>query len=176
MLTVAALRPGKSHESFLAALAEIDPPPGNLDWQWWIVGAGPRQKYLRDAVAASPHRDRIRLFGYQPDPRPLLATADLFVLPSLEESLPNAIIEAQACGLAALAFDVAGLGECIENKESGQLVPRGDFQRLASAALKLLADDETRNQMAEAAVPFALKRFDPESRTQEFLEHITELG
>ncbi|MDZ7698226.1 MAG: glycosyltransferase [Deltaproteobacteria bacterium] len=71
--------------------------------------------------------------------------ADLFVLPSLEDNLPNTILEAMACGTSVVAFDTGGIRDMVEDSVNGFLVPTGDTKALAQRILCLVFDTDKRN-------------------------------
>lgn len=72
--------------------------------------------------------------------------ADLFMLPSLEDNLPNTILEAMACGTSVVAFDTGGIRDMIEDGVNGFLVPSGDTKALAQRVLNLIFDSDRREQ------------------------------
>lgn len=76
-----------------------------------------------------------------------LNAADLLVLPSHNEGLPNVVVEAMACGIPVVATNVGGIPEVIEDKRSGLLIEKGDIHSLASAIEDLLRNDEKRRDM-----------------------------
>lgn len=65
------------------------------------------------------------------------SASDLFVLPSLEDNLPNTMLEAMSCGTPVVGFEVGGLPDLIKNGYTGQLVPPGDTEKLGQAILML---------------------------------------
>jgi glycosyltransferase involved in cell wall biosynthesis len=79
------------------------------------------------------------------------ARADVFVLPSLSEGMPNAMLEAMANGRAVVATRVGGVPDVVTDGEDGLLVPAGDPERLAQAACRLLDDPALRERLGEAA-------------------------
>jgi glycosyltransferase involved in cell wall biosynthesis len=88
-----------------------------------------------------------------------LSQLDLFVLPSLEEGLGLAAIEAMAMGIAVVASDVGGLREVITNEQDGLLIPANDVQALARAIVLLQQDDPLRKRLAEAGRNKVRKKF-----------------
>jgi glycosyltransferase involved in cell wall biosynthesis len=100
-------------------------------------------------------RDRglsmVRFLGNRPDVPRLLAASDLFVLPSLWEGLPMALLEGMAAGLPVVATDVAGSRQVVRDGRDGILVPPGDAAALASAMAAVLANDEERARLGRAA-------------------------
>jgi glycosyltransferase involved in cell wall biosynthesis len=90
-------------------------------------------------------------FGFVTDDRLLslmYSAADLFVIPSRQDNLPNTVLEALACGLPVVGFDVGGIPEMVRPGVTGLLAPSGDVEALGSAIVGLLDDDAGRREMA----------------------------
>lgn len=83
--------------------------------------------------------------------RAALAEADVLVLPSHLEGLPNALLEAMATGLAVIASRVGAIPDVVEDGVSGLLIDPGDVDALGEALARLAGDPEGRARMAEAA-------------------------
>ena len=81
----------------------------------------------------------------------LYAAADVFVVPSLQENLPNTIMEAMACGTCCVGFDQGGMRDLIEPGETGYLARPYAAEDLAAGIGRLLEDDEARQAMARRA-------------------------
>jgi glycosyltransferase involved in cell wall biosynthesis len=90
---------------------------------------------------------------------PLLASADLFLLPSQTESFGLSALEALASGVPVIASDVGGLREVIRDKETGYLLPFGDTAAMADAAIGVLSDTGLWDRMSGAAQRDARERF-----------------
>jgi glycosyltransferase involved in cell wall biosynthesis len=114
------------------------------------VGGGPLEPDVRRWIADAGIGDRFRLTGWVADPLALLPGMDLFVLPSLWEGLPIALLEAMAAGLPAIGTRVAGIEEVIVDGVTGRLVPAHAPAGLASAILDLAASADERRVMGEA--------------------------
>jgi glycosyltransferase involved in cell wall biosynthesis/LmbE family N-acetylglucosaminyl deacetylase len=82
----------------------------------------------------------ITYVGGVSDPAPYLAASDLYLFPSRREGLPNALLEAMACGCACVASDIGGCVDLIIPEKTGLLFHSGDAQEMAVAAVRLLQD------------------------------------
>jgi glycosyltransferase involved in cell wall biosynthesis len=89
----------------------------------------------------------------------LLRLADLFVLPSFNEGLPVALLEAMALGKACIASNVNAIPEAIRDRETGLLVPPGDSAALAAAIVELKDNADVRERIATAGQSFVLENF-----------------
>ena len=95
---------------------------------------------------------------------------DIFVLPSLYEGSPNALLEAMACGLPAVASDVGGVRDMIKDWENGLLIPVNRPDALAQKLILLAEDKELRKSLGNAARKTVEKRFSPKQETQTWTE------
>lgn len=126
-----------------------------------LVGQGELEAELRAEAARIDPRGRIHFAGQQPRERmpQVLAALDVFVLPSLYEGLPFAVVEAMAAGRPIVATAVDGTTEAISHGATGMLVPPGDAAALATALLNVLGDAALRERLGGAAQT-AAARFD----------------
>jgi N-acetyl-alpha-D-glucosaminyl L-malate synthase BshA len=127
-----------------------------------LVGDGPERADVERLAASLGVSDKVAFLGEQLQMGRFLAQADLFLLPSEQESFGLAALEALASGVPVVATRVGGLPEVVRHGETGWLVPVGDPPALAEAVLKLLADEPRRAAMGRAARADALARFHPE--------------
>jgi glycosyltransferase involved in cell wall biosynthesis len=104
-----------------------------------IAGEGPERPRLEAAIARAGLTGRVRLLGQVPDIRPVLAAADLLVLPSRTEGLPNIVLEGLDAGLPVLATSVGALPELVHDGVTGWLVPPGDVDALARGLARAAA-------------------------------------
>jgi len=116
-----------------------------------IAGEGPDRAALEQRAATLGVSDRVRFLGHRHDVPALLAAADLFVLPSLYEGLPLAVLEAMAAGVPVIATSVGGTAEVVRDGETGTLVPPADADALSSAIGRTLADRRQASRLALAA-------------------------
>ncbi|MEK6258961.1 MAG: glycosyltransferase [Planctomycetota bacterium] len=99
-----------------------------------VLGQGPLRNELLQFIRLHKLDSHVTLAGFVPNPQPWYRHARLFVLPSLCEGLPNALLEAVACGTPVLATDSpGGTSEILDGGRCGRLVPPGDGTVLANA-------------------------------------------
>jgi glycosyltransferase involved in cell wall biosynthesis len=135
---VATLKEQKGHRYLIEAAAAVLPQFPNA--HFWLIGDGELRQALAEQIAANRLEQNVHLLGTRHDVPALLAASDLFVLPSLWEGLPMALVEAMAGGLPVVATEVSGTRQVMVDGETGLLVPPGNAARLARAIALLLAD------------------------------------
>ena len=102
-----------------------------------LLGDGPEKENLRKQIHSLNLSDHVRLAGYQNNPFTYFSKADLFVLSSRYEGLPNAMLESLACGTPVVAFNCpGGIDEIIVDELQGALVPENDVHALSKAIEK----------------------------------------
>ena len=116
-----------------------------------MVGDGPERSNLEALARNLSIGDTVSFTGTSFDVAEQYGTAGLFVLPSIQEGMPNALLEAMAAGLPCVASDLPGTRGIVEDGTSGMLVPAGDPQALAGALIELLGDERTRQKLGLAA-------------------------
>jgi len=166
--SIAVLRIKKGHRSLLeAAPSVLAAFPGTV---FVIVGAGPQEKNLRNAIDSMGLAGSVRMLGHREDVANVLLSLDLFVLPTVEEALGTAFVEAMAAGRAVVGCRVGGVPEVVEEGRTGLLVPPGDSAALADAIRSLLADGELRRSMGEAGRQAVRTRFSAEEMSRRMWE------
>ena len=145
-ITVANFRAEKDYPNLLRAadIARCSDPRLRV----LAVGQGPLEADIRDLHAKLELGETFTLLGFREDVPDVLGAADLFVLGSLHEGLPVAIMEAMAAGLPIVSTAVGGVGEAVTDGENGILVPAADPQALAAAILRVAGDDELRAKLS----------------------------
>jgi glycosyltransferase involved in cell wall biosynthesis len=106
----------------------------------------------------------------------IYSAADVFVLPSLQDNLPNTVLEALACGVPIVAFDSGGVPEIVKTGESGRLVPVGDVNGLAAAIAALLENKEERLKVSELARRSAVQNYGLEVQAKRYAALYAELA
>jgi glycosyltransferase involved in cell wall biosynthesis len=120
---VARLEPQKNPLFLLDLLPHL-PPHVRLVW----IGDGSLMEPMRQRVAMLGLADRVILPGWQANARSSMAGFDIFVLPSLYEGFPLAVLEAMAAGLPCIASDVDGVQEAVLDGQTGRVCPPGATQ------------------------------------------------
>jgi L-malate glycosyltransferase len=155
--TVANFRPQKGYPDLLrAARRVID---DGLPVRFIAVGRGPQEQEIGELHRTLDLGDRFILAGYRRDATRVLAACDVFVLSSLFEGLPIALMEALALGLPVVATRVAGITECVTDGVEGLLVPPSRPDLLAGAVEAVVRDEDLRGRMGRAAARRG-RRFD----------------
>ena len=149
IICVARLSQVKRIDVLLRALAIVVKTHQN--WHCSILGAGPMEMELRSLTDELKLDGYVSMLGSQPDVRPYLQRADLFVLSSEKEGLPLALLEAMASGIPAVATEVGGIGEVVVHGQTGLLVKPGAVEDFALAISHLLVHVPERHKMGRAA-------------------------
>ncbi|MBI5239990.1 MAG: glycosyltransferase [Elusimicrobia bacterium] len=148
LLAMGRLDEQKGHSVLLDAAARLKGPNRP---RCAVVGDGPLRDRLRRQAARLGLERAVQLPGERADVRAWMNAADVFVLPSLWEGLPNALLEAMALGLPVAASRVDGVPEAVTDGTDGLLVEPADPGALAAALGSLLADPDLRRRLGAAA-------------------------
>ena len=166
VITVANLRPEKSHETLIAAADLLAAEFPDVEFQ--IVGDGPRRAELEALVRSRRLEDRVCFLGHREDVGRLLSQADIFALPSRSEAFPNGAIEAMAAGLPVVASACGGLLDLIDHERTGLLIEPGNADALAGALRRLLTNRAVAHQLGEQARARVQQRYSFERMVQAF--------
>ncbi len=172
LLDVAMFRPEKNQVALLDIMAELNT---TAPVQLWLAGEGPSLAACQTRAAELGLEDRVRFLGWTADPAPLYTAADLAVHASKRESLSNFLIEAQAHGLPAVAYDALGVSETFEDGVSGHLIPAGNQYAFRAALTALVDDAAARHTMGAQARTHANARFSTERQIAAYLERFDSL-
>jgi len=149
-------RPVKRIDSVVEVFARI---AASMPAVLLLAGDGPEMATARRVARQLDVTSRVHCLGPQENVLPLLSIADLFLLPSEQESFGLAALEAMACLVPVVASNAGGLPEVIENGVSGFLHPIGDVEAMASSGIRVLRDPALRARITDAAVRRVRERF-----------------
>ena len=124
-----------------------------------LVGDGPEVGTARRIARQLEVASRVQYLGAQEDVLPLLSIADLFLLPSEQESFGLAALEAMACDVPVVASNAGGLPEVIEHGVTGFLHDVEDVEAMADSGVALLSDASLHRRITAAAVQHVRESF-----------------
>jgi glycosyltransferase involved in cell wall biosynthesis len=139
----------KGAAELLAALRRLE----DVDFDLAVMGEG-----------APPLPRRTHELGLLTDDERIAlayASADVYLLPTIAENLPNVALESLACGTPVVAFDVGGVPDAVRDGENGVLAPLGDVEALAAGVRTLLADAGLRDRLAARGREMVEQEFSP---------------
>lgn len=153
---VATLRSWKGHRYLVEALAALRDERTVLV----IVGDGPGRSNLQAQVESLGLGEWVLMPGNQKEVALWMQAFDLFVLPSYaNEGVPQALMQAMACGLPVISTPVGAIGEIVEDGHTGLMVPPRDVKALGAAIARLRDDPAARRALGEAGLHRARERF-----------------
>ena len=156
VMHISNFRPVKRAEVVVQVFARI---ASRVPSRLVLVGDGPDLETALETARALGIEDRVESLGEQDQVVPLLSVADMFLLPSAQESFGLAALEAMACEVPVVASDVGGLSEVIEHGRTGFLHALDDVQGMAESGVSLLTDPDLHARMADAGRQAAGHRF-----------------
>ncbi len=124
-----------------------------------MVGDGPQRQLASDTAEELGVRDRVTFLGKVDSVAELLACADLFLLPSEEESFGLVALEALSSGVPVVGTRGSGLSEVVIDGETGRLHPVGAVEEMAASTVELLADRDLWREFSERGRRDAVERF-----------------
>ena len=157
LMTVGRLHKQKGHCYLIQAVSKVrkEFPKVKL----LVTGEGEEENNLKKLVKSLDLMNEVIFAGLSPDIERILPMAELFILPSLWEGLPNALLEAMAAGKPVVATKVGGIPEIVVHGETGVLIPPRDTDALAAVIIDLLQNRLKAKDMGEAGRIRAGKRF-----------------
>jgi glycosyltransferase involved in cell wall biosynthesis len=171
VLFVGRLDPKKRIREFVEIWAEIFSEERiKPKMHFVIVGAGPEEGPVKEAVASLGLKESVTVAGMQSDLLPYYRAADIFILPSITEGLSNSMLEAMSCGLAIMASRVGGAREAVIEGESGCLFDPFNRQEIKEHLRKYLSDGSLAVKMGERSRDIAVKRYSMSKVADELLE------
>lgn len=140
-----------------------------------LVGDGPDRGRVEQMCREHGICEAITFLGSLPLIEEVLVGADLFLLPSEHESFGLSALEAMACHVPVIATAVGGLPEVVAEGETGYLLPVGDVEGMAEAAVRVLTDPALKQRLGRAGRRRAVERFDQDKivgRYREIYERV----
>lgn len=158
IVSVGRFAPEKGHRYLIEALSMLD--QRDTAWCCTLLGDGELEAELRALAAKHGLSEQVKFPGFCEDVFSVLLTADVFVLPSLHESSPNALIEAMGIGMPCIASDVGGIADLIEEGENGVRVPPQDPEALAAALYCVMTQPDFAKELGKNARTRIQQKFD----------------
>jgi len=138
----------------------------NPDVVLLLVGSEEDVAFSRIQEICDGVRDRLRHVRFTSMPENYMAAADIYCLPSYREGFGMSIIEAAACTVPTVATRIYGITDAVAEGKTGLLYPVGDVAALTQNLLKLIAENDLRKQMGNAARQRAIELFSSEKIIQ----------
>ena len=141
ILFVGNLIPIKGVDTLINACGKL--AADKIAFSCYVVGQGPLKSHLDHQIRAAELIDRVKLLGPKPHNQlpDWYRAANVLVLPSHSEGMPNVLLEAAACGTRFIASNVGGIPELVQGR-NGRLVPPADIEALAQAIKEELASSD----------------------------------
>ena len=156
VMHISNFRPVKRVEDVVEVFARI---AKKVDARLVFVGDGPERPRALDRAIELGVRPKVLFLGKHASVDELLACADLFLLPSENESFGLAALEAMACGAPVVASSAGGIPELIAHGETGYLFDVGAVDDMAAGGIEILSDPERWRAFSGAGRRVAVERF-----------------
>ena len=140
-----------------------------------LIGDGPERLFIQQLVKELNLEKEVYFLGEQDHLEPLFFCADLFLLPSEQESFGLTALEAMACGVPVVGAETGGLPEVIAHGETGFLLPIGEVKGMADHAAGLLSDAEQHERFRERARERASRQFNSAAIIPQYEAFYTEI-
>jgi glycosyltransferase involved in cell wall biosynthesis len=166
LVAVGNLYPVKGHRHLIDAMSLLAWRHPTLHLA--ICGRGDLAEALATQARDSGLERRVHLLGLRSDVSAVVAAADIFVMPSLSEGLPLALLEAMVAGSAIVATAVGEVSAALEQGAAGVLVPAGDPRALAVAIERLLNDQQLARTLGHRAACKAAAEYEVSSMVRSY--------
>jgi glycosyltransferase involved in cell wall biosynthesis len=171
--TVACLKQQKAPLDFVRCAAKaIRQDPG---LRFFIAGDGPLRSEAEEAIREAGIGDKVRLLGWRRDVVDLYHAMDLFLLTSLFEGLPRAVLQSMAAGTPVVATSVDGTPEVVLDRVTGLLIPPGSPDEAAEAVLAIARDEPLATVLASSASAMLGDKFEIDRMVQDLDDMYGEL-
>lgn len=167
LIAVGRLEAVKGHRYLIEAVGELKDRFPHL--RCLIVGSGRNEADLQSQIQIKKLNGIVHLAGFRTDINELLKTADAFIMPSLSEGLPYALLEASSHGLPVIASRVGGMAELLSDGENALLVESENVSQLRDAIAKVIDEPELRQRLSEEAFHWVESRFSANAMIEQTL-------
>ena len=172
IVSVGRLMPQKNQKMLIDAFATVSKT--YPQYELFIYGDGPERQAIEDLAKERNIADKVHMPGSVKDVFDQIADAELFVLSSNYEGMPNALIEAMCLGLPCITTNVSGAEDLIQRGVNGDIVEVDNTEELVRKMIELLGDGERRDRYAKAAIKLNQK-LNTKAIMDQWLRHLGEL-
>jgi L-malate glycosyltransferase len=154
VLSVGRISKIKGFDLVIKAISSVD----NKNIEYWIVGDGPEKNHLIGLSEKLNCSEKVKFLGIKDrtELRQIYHSSTIFCLPSYNEGMSNALLEAMTTGLPVIVTNVGGTNELVSG--NGIVVEKGDPLAISEAIKEILSNDETYNQMSDKSVEIASQK------------------
>lgn len=171
--TVGRLSPEKGQKYFIdAAVSVLKVFPETM---FILVGDGTQRKELEDHVNHLGLSGKIIFFGFQKNIFDFYSSFDMFILPSLSEGTPMALLEAMSAELPVIATNVGNVSRIVENEKTGVLIPPANSKDMTLAIIKLLNNASEAERMSKKSLDVISKEYSLENMVCEYMQLYKEI-
>ncbi len=164
---IGRLSPEKGHEMFFKAIANVIKEGKKV--HAIVVGGGQEHDNLQNLIKELKIENSCSFVGHVRDTANYFNAADIQVMPSTTEGMPNAALEGMHMSLPLIATKVGGIPEVVIDEETGILIPSGDVIALTKSLLRLVNDVTIRESMGKKGKERVRQNFNPHVRAERIL-------
>jgi len=140
-----------------------------------LVGEGPERIPMQELTRELGLQDGVVFLGEQEGVDRILSCADLYLLPSEQESFGLSALEAMSCGVPVIGANAGGLPELVRHGETGYITEVGDIHQMTLHAINLLSDDDFRQNIGSKARQRVLANFTEDAVVQQYESYYEEI-
>jgi glycosyltransferase involved in cell wall biosynthesis len=174
VLAVGRLSPEKGFDLLIRAVSELVTEGRSIFLA--IAGDGGQYEELKALIESLSMQQHVKLLGFQADPRIAYRAADLYVLSSRREGLPNVVLEAMAMKIPVIATSVAGIPSLIQDGVNGLTIPTESVTALKDSIGRLLSDKSLCNAFAENGYKTILDQYSFKVRMGKVIDVYRSIG
>jgi L-malate glycosyltransferase len=136
-----------------------------------LIGDGPEMGKAKEMVTKLGLENRVHFLGFRTNIYSYLTISDLLLCTSEMESFGLAVLEAMACGVPVMSYNVGGLTEVIEDGSCGYLIDYGNKQEFAKKAVDIFLDKELKTKFSENGIKIAHSKFPSKKLIKEYEDY-----